>query len=127
MTVERAARRISGRKSPGTIASAIPCSRETPRSEVTGTRSAWTNQVASELRAHYPGDWLLRWNLLESLRKLDAGVVLATMLRDDLLDVEVGTPGDAATKAPIARGLRYLGFEPRRAASAKNRDQGDSA
>ena len=70
-------------------------------------------RIAQELRAHYPGDWLLRWNLLESLRKLDAGVVLATMLRDDLLDVEANTPGDAATKAPIARGLRYLGFEPR--------------
>lgn len=71
-------------------------------------------RIANELRTHYPGDWLLRWNLLESLRKLDAGVVLATMLRDDLLDVEASTPGDAATKAPIARGLRYLGFEPRR-------------
>jgi phenylalanine-4-hydroxylase len=70
-------------------------------------------RIAGELRAHYPGDWLLRWNLLESLRKLDAGVVLATMLRDDLLDVEAETPGDAATKAPIERGLRYLGFEPR--------------
>jgi hypothetical protein len=55
----------------------------------------------------------LRRNLLESLRKRDAGVVLATMLRDDLLDVEAATPGDDATKAPIARGLRYLGFEPR--------------
>jgi phenylalanine-4-hydroxylase len=69
-------------------------------------------RIAGELRAHYPQDWLLRWNLLESLRKLDAGVVLATMLRDDLLAVEASTPGDAATKAPIARGLRYLGFEP---------------
>ena len=76
-------------------------------------------RIAGELRAHYPGDWLLRWNLLESLRKLDAGVVLATMLRDDLLEVEANTPGDAATKAPIERGLRYLGFEPRRATSAK--------
>jgi phenylalanine-4-hydroxylase len=72
-------------------------------------------RIAQKLRLHAPGDWLLRWNLLESLRKLDAGVVLATMLRDDLLEVEAATPGDAATKAPIERGLRYLGFEPRRA------------
>jgi hypothetical protein len=50
---------------------------------------------------------------------VDAGVVLATMLRDDLLDVEAATPGDAATKAPIARGLRYLGFEPRRRERAR--------
>jgi len=72
-------------------------------------------RIARELRAQYPGDWLLLWNLLESLRKIDAGIVLATMLRDDLLAVEASTPGDAATKAPIERGLRYLGFEPRRA------------
>jgi hypothetical protein len=84
-------------------------------------------RIAADLRTHYPGDWLLRWNLLESLRKLDAGVVLATMLRDDLLDVEASTPGGAATKAPIARGLRYLGFEPRRAASAKGNAKGGSA
>jgi phenylalanine-4-hydroxylase len=76
--------------------------------------------IARELRAHYPGDWLLRWNLLESLRKIDAGVVLATMLRDDLLGVEASTPGDAATKAPIERGLRYLGFEPRRPRGGAN-------
>jgi phenylalanine-4-hydroxylase len=74
--------------------------------------------IARALRAQYPGDWLLRWNLLESLRKLDSGVVLATMLRDDLLDLESGTRGDAATKVPIARGLRYLGFEPRRGAAS---------
>jgi phenylalanine-4-hydroxylase len=77
------------------------------------------SHIARELRAHYPGDWLLRWNLLESLRKIDTGVVLATMLRDDLIDVEAATPGDAATKAPIERGLRYLGFEPRRAAARR--------
>ena len=75
-------------------------------------------RIAAELRERYAGDWLLRWNLLESLRKVDAGVVLATMLRDDLLDVEAATPGDAATQAPIERGLRYLGFEPRRRARA---------
>ncbi len=75
-------------------------------------------RIANDLRKQYPGDWLLRWNLLESLRKIDAGVVLATMLRDDLLDVEAETPGDAATRAPIERGLRYLGFEPRHRAGA---------
>ncbi len=79
-------------------------------------------RIAQELRAHYPGDWLLRWNLLESLRKQDAGVVLATMLRDDLLAVEAETPGDAATKAPIERGLRYLGFEPSRSTSLGSED-----
>jgi len=78
-------------------------------------------RIAQKLRLHAPGDWLLRWNLLESLRKLDAGVVLATMLRDDLLEVEAATPGDAATKAPIERGLRYLGFEPRRGRRAAAR------
>ena len=71
-------------------------------------------RIAHALGAEYPHDWLLRWNLLESLRKLGAGVVLSSRLRDDLLDVEAATPGDAATKAPIERGLRYLGFEPRR-------------
>jgi len=43
------------------------------------------------------------------------------MLRDDLLEVEAATPGDAATKAPIERGLRYLGFEPRRGRRAAAR------
>jgi phenylalanine-4-hydroxylase len=75
-------------------------------------------RIARALREHAPRDWLLRWNLLESLRKLDAGVLLATLLRDDLLEVEAATPGDAATKAPIGRGLRYLGFEPRPARAA---------
>ncbi len=76
-------------------------------------------RIAQELRAHYPGDWLLRWNLLESLRKRDAGIVLATMLRDDLLQIEAATPGDDATKAPIERGLRHLGFEPRAAQATR--------
>ncbi len=70
-------------------------------------------RIADALRRDHPDDWLLRWNLLESLHKLDAGVVLACALRDDLLDVEARTPGDAATRAPISLGLRYLGFEPR--------------
>jgi phenylalanine-4-hydroxylase len=66
-------------------------------------------RIAEQLRSKFPEDWLLRWNLLECLRKVDHGVVLASRLRDELLEVEERYPRDA----PITMGLRYLGFEPR--------------
>jgi phenylalanine-4-hydroxylase len=63
-------------------------------------------RLADELARRFPKDWLLRWNLLECLRKVDHGVVLACELRDLLLQVERQDPDNAA----IALGLRHLGF-----------------
>lgn len=56
-----------------------------------------------ELRQH-PEEWLLRWNLLESLRKVDRGGDLQRKLRDDLLEIEK-TDYDSL---PITTGLKYL-------------------
>jgi len=52
----------------------------------------------------YPDEWLLRWNLLESLRKFDRGADLEIRLREELLEIEK-TDHDAL---PISTGLRYL-------------------
>ena len=72
--------------------------------------AAGFERIAEQLRSDFPEDWLLRWNLLECLRKLDHGVVLASQLRDELLEIEARHPRDA----PITMGLRHLGLAPRR-------------
>ena len=56
------------------------------------------------LQERYPRDWLLRWNLLESLLKLDIGKPLAHQLRNELEELEVRLQH----LQPIATGLRYL-------------------
>ncbi len=60
-------------------------------------------RIADELSQH-PEEWLLRWNLLESLRKVDRGADLQMRLRDELLEIEK-TDYDGL---PITTGLRYL-------------------
>lgn len=60
-------------------------------------------RIDKELAGH-PDEWLLRWNMLESLRKVDRGEDLQRKLRDDLLEIEK-TDWDAL---PITTGLKYL-------------------
>jgi hypothetical protein len=57
-----------------------------------------------ELSRDHQGDWLLRWNLLESLQKLGLRGELADALRAELTKLEVYYEH----KQPIASGLRYL-------------------
>lgn len=56
-----------------------------------------------QLDAH-PDEWLLRWNLLECLRKRGLGEDLQQKFRADLLEIEKTDPDDL----PITTGLRYL-------------------
>ena len=56
--------------------------------------------------SYYRDSWLLRWNLLEGLQKIDRGVLLASRIKDELLEIESRHYRDA----PISMGLRYLGF-----------------
>jgi phenylalanine-4-hydroxylase len=60
-------------------------------------------KLDEQLQAH-PDEWLLRWNLLESLRKVDRGESLQRKLRDDLLEIEKSD----YDSLPITTGLRYL-------------------
>ena len=60
--------------------------------------------VHAELEREFSREWLLRWNLLESLLKLDIGKPLAHQLRNDLEELEVRLQH----LQPIATGLRYL-------------------
>lgn len=61
-------------------------------------------RVLAALTREAPGEWLLRWNLLESLLRVRAGAELAEKLRRELEQLEV----DFAHLQPIASGLRYL-------------------
>lgn len=61
-------------------------------------------RVHHQLREHFPHDWLLRWNLLESLQKLSLKVPLAEELRSELEMLEV----HYHYRQPIASGLGYL-------------------
>jgi phenylalanine-4-hydroxylase len=56
------------------------------------------------LRRDFPDEWLLRWNLLESLMKAGDAGVLASLLREELEELEVRF----GHREPIASGLRYL-------------------
>jgi phenylalanine-4-hydroxylase len=62
-------------------------------------------RVHRDLVQHFPEDWLLRWNLLESLQKLRLKVDLADELRHELELLEV----HYQYRQPIASGLAYLG------------------
>jgi phenylalanine-4-hydroxylase len=57
-----------------------------------------------DLTEQFPHDWLLRWNLLESLQKLRLKVALADELRSELELLEV----HYQYRQPIASGLAYL-------------------
>lgn len=60
--------------------------------------------IHSALERDHPGEWLLRWNLLESLIKAGAAGSLADSLRAELERLEVSYD----RRQPIASGLRYL-------------------
>ena len=61
-------------------------------------------RVHQKLRSHFEHDWLLRWNLLESLQKLSLKVPLAEELRRELEMLEI----HYHYRQPIASGLGYL-------------------
>jgi phenylalanine-4-hydroxylase len=61
-------------------------------------------RVHRELTEHFAHDWLLRWNLLESLYKLSLHVPLAEQLRRELEMLEI----HYHYRQPIASGLGYL-------------------
>jgi phenylalanine-4-hydroxylase len=60
--------------------------------------------IHAELQRHYSDEWLLRWNLLESLYKLGQRVPLASALQSELEEMELRFQN----RQPIASGLRYL-------------------
>ena len=62
------------------------------------------NRVVAELDRDYPDEWLLRWNLLESLLKAHSDGRAAGALRSALEGLEVRFEH----RLPIASGLRYL-------------------
>ncbi len=64
------------------------------------------HDIHGVLDQQYPQDWLLRWNLLESLVKRGLRGDLADALRSELTRLEREFHGEQ----PIASGLRYLGF-----------------
>ena len=65
--------------------------------------TAGFDDLDGKLRDH-PEEWLLRWNLLECLRKVGEGESLQQRLRDELLEIEKTDP----ETLPITTGLRYL-------------------
>jgi phenylalanine-4-hydroxylase len=60
--------------------------------------------VHAALESSYPEDWLLRWNLLESLAKLGKGATLGADLTRELERLELRY----AHREPIATGLAYV-------------------
>jgi phenylalanine-4-hydroxylase len=60
--------------------------------------------IHAALGRDHPREWLLRWNLLETLLKIGAEGDLARSLRAELERLEVGYDH----RQPIASGLRYL-------------------
>lgn len=60
--------------------------------------------VHRELRQSYPDEWLMRWNLLESLGRAGGSEILRRALQSELEQLEV----TFAHQQPIASGLRYL-------------------
>jgi phenylalanine-4-hydroxylase len=61
-------------------------------------------RVHAELGGAFPGEWLLRWNLLESLLKVGEKDTLSPVLIEELEALEVRYE----YRQPIASGLRYL-------------------
>jgi phenylalanine-4-hydroxylase len=61
-------------------------------------------RIHAALEASYPEDWLLRWNLLESLAKLGKGAALGADLTRELERLELRY----AHREPIATGLAYV-------------------
>ncbi len=65
-------------------------------------------RIHAALAGDFPEEWLLRWNLLESLLKVSDGGALASTLQTELERLEVAYGG----REPIASGLRYLAARP---------------
>lgn len=61
-------------------------------------------RIHAALERDYPADWLLRWNLLESLAKLGSSVDLVAALTRELEALE----RQYGHREPIATGLAYL-------------------
>jgi hypothetical protein len=61
-------------------------------------------RIHESLERDFPQEWLLRWNLLESLLKMAPAGALAQSLWAELDRLEVALD----RKQPIASGLRYL-------------------
>jgi hypothetical protein len=61
-------------------------------------------RIHGALAQRFEHDWLLRWNLLESLQKLGLEGPLADQLRSELEQLEV----HYQYRQPIASGLSYL-------------------
>lgn len=68
--------------------------------------------IHAALERDHPREWLLRWNLLESLLKTGADGDLIASLRGELERLEISYD----RRQPIASGLRYLARIPRIAA-----------
>lgn len=80
--------------------SALGALRAPSNAEVT----AVFERIHGALSQRFEHDWLLRWNLLESLQKLGLEVPLASTLRRELEQLEVYYQ----YRQPIASGLSYL-------------------
>ena len=78
-------------------------SEDAHRRGIDGVRSEFP-LVAASLDRDFPDEWLLRWNLLESLLKAGDDGPLSRSLRADLERLEVAFDH----RQPIASGLRYL-------------------
>jgi phenylalanine-4-hydroxylase len=61
-------------------------------------------RVHALLERDHPREWLLRWNMLESLLKVTPTDALVPVLQGDLERLEIAFDG----RQPIASGLRYL-------------------
>ncbi|MFZ5896889.1 MAG: aromatic amino acid hydroxylase [Myxococcota bacterium] len=72
-------------------------------SGVLAVRAAFP-RIHQALQREFPEEWLLRWNMLESLLKLDSERGLSQALVDELERLELYFE----RKEPIASGLRYL-------------------
>jgi hypothetical protein len=60
--------------------------------------------VHEKLTRDFPREWLLRWNLVETLKKLSVAPELAERMCAELEKLEVAW----SYEQPIATGLRYL-------------------
>lgn len=76
-------------------------------SSATGDMLTSFREIHQVLAEQYPHDWLLRWNLLESLVKRSMQGELSDQLRSELTRLERDFNGEQ----PIASGLSYLGFD----------------
>lgn len=79
-----------------------------PGEMATGEMEQCFTQVYSALQRDFPDEWLLRWNLLEHLLRVDALPGLRRTLQSELEALEIRLQ----YVQPIATGLAYLAREP---------------